>query len=73
MTVEELSDMKPLHGSYWEDLPKTPGDSNSYRMVKLQSGAQAILVSNPSIKCTAAALLVETGSLNDPVRAFLTK
>lgn len=45
---------------------KSPNDHNAYRVITLDNGLQAALVSDPSAKKAAAALNVAVGSGNDP-------
>jgi len=45
---------------------KSPNDHNRYRIVTLDNGLQALLISNPATETAAAAMDVATGSGDDP-------
>lgn len=45
---------------------KSPNDHNSYRIIELKNGLQALLISNPQADMAAAAMDVATGSGDDP-------
>ncbi|QSP94304.1 insulinase family protein [Marinobacter salinisoli] len=47
-------------------LQKSPNDNNDYRLVELDNGLRAILVSDPDADKAAASLNVAVGSGNDP-------
>ncbi len=45
---------------------KSPNDHNRYRVITLDNGLQALLISNPATDTAAAAMDVATGSGDDP-------
>ena len=45
---------------------KSPNDHNSYRIIELKNGLEALLISNPRADMAAAAMDVATGSGDDP-------
>jgi len=53
----------------YDDLTKSPNDERLYRVITLENGLQATLVSDPETDKSAAAVSVGTGSLADPKHA----
>ncbi|MDO3720113.1 insulinase family protein [Marinobacter sp. chi1] len=49
-----------------EQLKKSPNDNNQYRLLELDNGLRAILVSDPDADKAAASMNVAVGSGNDP-------
>lgn len=53
------------------DIEKPDLDERSYRVLELENGLKAVLVSDPLADKSAACLRVATGSLYDPVRFIM--
>lgn len=53
---------------YSKELSKSLLDTRQYRFIRLNSGLEALLVSDPETDKSAAALDVGIGHLTDPVR-----
>jgi insulysin len=55
----------------WQSpLRKSELDERAYRMIRLENGLEALLVSDPTTDKAAASLCVRVGHLSDPVRCI---
>jgi hypothetical protein len=55
------------HHVFSAPLKKSELDERSYRMIRLDNGLEALLVSDPKTDKAAASLCVRVGHLSDPV------
>ncbi|KAM0753884.1 hypothetical protein T439DRAFT_338697 [Meredithblackwellia eburnea MCA 4105] len=54
------------HAVFTNDIEKSPNDDRSYRLVTLQNGLEALIISDPTTDKAAGALNVKAGHLQDP-------
>jgi hypothetical protein len=69
-TLVPAQDSRPAYHVFSKPIDKSPQDDRQYRLVQLENGLNAILVSDPKGDKAAASLDVAVGHLDDPVRVI---
>ena len=59
---------KGTHADFTKPIEKSLNDDRIYRLIRLRNDLEVLLIQDPSVDKSAAALDVHVGHLSDPVR-----
>ncbi|BGP38130.1 metalloprotease [Rhodotorula kratochvilovae] len=63
--VEAKGDL-PAYGYFTKELERSQNDDREYRIIMLENGLEAVIISDPKTDKAAAAMDVQVGHLSDP-------